>query len=197
MHKSVKATALGVVLVAATGFGAQAQEMPSEEEMMAAWQAAMEVGPVHQMLADRTGMWDMSATWTMGPGGESQTEHGTAERTMVLGGRVMEERVVSSMFGMPYEGIARNGFDNVTGELWATWTDSMSTSLTVMHGTLDDDGVIRLVGESLDPLTGQSVPMTYEVVMESPDRDVARFYVDVPGMDEPYMMMEIVYERQQ
>ena len=31
------------------------------------------------------------------------------------------------MMGMPFEGIGRTGYDNVTGKYWSTWIDNMST----------------------------------------------------------------------
>ena len=173
---------------------AVAQQQPTAAEMMAAWAEAMAVGPEHEALAARTGTWTMTTTFWMDPSAPPQVEQGTAERTMALDGRVLEERVASQMMGAPFQGTGRMGYDNVTDSYWSTWTDTMSTGLIVMHGVYDADADVYVFeGESVDPLMGV-MPMRVEVTIED-DKETNAFSIQGPG-GESVPMMEIVYERQ-
>lgn len=173
---------------------ALAQE-PSEEEMMAAWQAGMAVGPQHEALAERSGTWGITTTYMM-PGSEEMIEeHAVAERTMGLEGRVLEETVQGMMMGFSFQGVGRTGFNNVTGEFWSTWSDTTSTGLIVMHGIYDPDAAAYVYqGTAVDALMGE-MTMRIEWTIDSADHETAVFYADLPGqgMSE---MMRMVYERQ-
>ncbi|MGF1624538.1 MAG: hypothetical protein ACFCVH_06615, partial [Alphaproteobacteria bacterium] len=76
-------TALAAVLAGMLATAAAtAQEQPTEEEMMAAWQEAMQVGPEHEALTSRSGTWTTTTTYPVMPGSDQiQTEQGTVERT--------------------------------------------------------------------------------------------------------------------
>ena len=175
---------------------AAAQEQPSHEEMMAAWADAMMVGPEHEALTARAGTWTATTTYPVEPGSEEmQSEQGTVERTATLDGRVLEERMDSSMMGQPYAGIGRTGYDNVTDRYWTTWNDTMSTGLMVMYGDYDEaTSTYTYEGTTTDPLMGE-VPMRIEHTVEGPDRETMLLFMEMPGqgMSE---MMEVVYERQ-
>lgn len=198
-------TGLGVLLMALSWTSAAsaqrsepAQTSPEEAAMMEAWERAMTPGPQHAELAALAGTWAMTTTWWMAPDSPPQVSQGTAVRTMILEGRVLEERVSSpEMFGQPYEGLAHTGYDNVTGAYWGTWTDNMSTGVVLTSGRWDDAaGMFVFEGESSDPLTGGRVPMRIESRrMDGADREVAVFFF--PGPDgQMFKAMEIVYERQ-
>ncbi|MEZ5670434.1 MAG: DUF1579 family protein [Alphaproteobacteria bacterium] len=173
-----------------------AAQQPTEEEMMAAWQAAMAVGPQHEALAARVGTWAVTTTYAAMPGSDQMiTEHGTAERTVALDGRVVEERFAGSMMGMPFTGEGRTGYDNVTGRYWTTWTDTMSTALIVLYGSYDEaTATYTFEGTTVAPLMGD-IPTRIERVIDGPDRETSVFYFQYPGMDEAEVM-EIAYERQ-
>jgi len=169
-------------------------EMSAEEKaMMEAWQKAATPGPEHAMLAESAGRYKLTVkTWHQ-PGGEPDTSEGTAERTMALGGRVLEEKVTSSMMGMPFEGIGRTGYDNVRKTYWSTWTDNMSTALFVMNGTINEDGSSTFQGEMVDPMTGGTMTMRIEGRMEG-GKEIIEFYHPAPGGEGEMKGMELVYE---
>ena len=186
------AVALGALIVSGPAAG---QDMPTEAEMMAAWEEAMAVGPEHMALTARAGTWSSTTSYPAEPGSEEMiTEQGTVERTATLEGRVLEERIQGTMMGQPYSGIGRTGYDNVTDRYWTTWNDTMSTGLMVMYGSYDDaTSTYTFEGSSADPLLGE-VPMRVEQVIEGPDRETMRLFMEFPeqGM---IQVMEIAYER--
>lgn len=173
-----------------------AAEMSAEEAaMMESWMKAMAVGPQHAMLAEGAGEWRFALRAWMEPGGEPMVSEGVAVRSMELGGRVSEEVVTSSFMGMPFEGIGRTGYDNVTGKWWSTWTDNMSTGLMVMTGTWDEAAKSwTFTGEMADPMTGEQQAMKMVVQQESKDRELVEMWQAGPD-GEMVKTMEMVYER--
>jgi hypothetical protein len=172
---------------------AEGHEMSAEEKaMMEAWQASMAPGAEHEKLAGMAGSYKLTVTTWTAPGAPPQTSTATADRSVSLGGRVLEEKVAGSMMGTPFEGLARTGYDNVRERYWSTWTDNMSTGLMVMHGTVRDDGTATFEGDTIDPMTGNTIRMRIEGRMEG-DKEVNEFYF--PGPDGTEMKgMEIIYE---
>ena len=168
-------------------------EMTAEQvAAMEAYQRAATPGAQHAKLAEGVGSYKLTFKMWEAPGAEPQVSEGTAERTMTLGGRVLEERVSSTMMGMAFEGIGRTGYDNVTGRHWSTWTDNMSTGLFVMYGTVRDDGTSTFEGDMADPVTGGTIRMRIESRSEG-DKEIAEFYH--PGPDGREMKgMEITYQ---
>lgn len=166
---------------------------PEEQAMMAAWQQAMTPGEPHAFLARQAGSWSFSSSFWMEPGEPPMESTGTVERRMILGGRVLEEKVDSTMMGQPFEGIGHTGYDNVTGEYWSTWTDNMGTGVMTSTGTCTEEGHCTFMGSYNDPMTGQpkQVRITYEA---TEDREVMAMYEDGPDGEER-KTMELVYTR--
>ena len=182
---------LGTVLAAPLA----AQEPSAEEAaMMEAMQKAATPGDPHAHLAGATGSFKATIKMWTDPTSPPTMTEGTSERKMILGGRVLEETFKADMMGMPFEGLGHTGYDNVTGKYWGTWSDNMSTGVTVMEGTLDEaTGKGTMEGESPDPMTGKKVPMRIEMRMDD-GKEVNDFYMTGPG-GEMMKTMEIVYER--
>jgi hypothetical protein len=166
---------------------------PEEQAMMAAWMHAMTPGEPHAFLARQAGSWTFTGRFWLSPGAEPMESPGTVERTMILGGRVMQERVQSSFMDQPFEGLGLAGYDNVTGEYWSTWTDSMGTGVMTATGACDQAGHCTFAGSYNDPMTGQAknVRMTLEA---SEGSEVFRMFEPGPDGDE-FMSMELVYTR--
>lgn len=190
---------LAILLLAVAPMSAQEPEgemgkMSSEQAaMMEAWQKASTPGEPHEHLAESAGSWKLTIKMWDPSGGEPQVSEGTAERKMIMGGRHLEEHVEASAMGMPFEGYGLVGYDNVTGEYWGTWVDSMSTGLTLTTGTRDGDTWVW-EGKTPDPMSGGVETMKIVTTREGDDREVSEFYVLEDG--EQVKTMEIVYERQ-
>src|SRR5690606_4126800 len=120
---------LAVTLALAATCPAFAQDAPPEMSpeqaaMMQAYQQAGTPGPQHAEMAKPAGTYDLAIKSWMSPDAPPTSETGTATRSMILGDRVMVEKVEATMHGQPFTGHGMTGYDNVTGKYWSTWNDS-------------------------------------------------------------------------
>lgn len=188
------AGALVVVLALTAAEGLAQQEM-SEEAMMEAMAKAATPGKPHQWLASKAGTWAWTGTFWMDPSQPPQEATGTAERTMMLGGRVLAEKVSSpGVMGQPFEGYGLAGYDNVAGEFWGTWNDNMGTGVMVSRGKCDDKGACTYMGEYMDPMTGKKKTSRMTSSDQGPDKEVHQFFDTGPDGKE-FKSMELVYTR--
>ncbi len=153
--------------------GAPAEMTPEEQAMWAAFEASMTPGDPHALLEAQAGEFTALVKSYAGPGADPEISESRVVREMELGGRVLREEWSGTVMGMPFTGIGRTGYDNVTGRYWSTWTDNLSTGLFVAYGEQLDDGSLEFIGEMPDPMTGS---------ME-PTRSVARYGDDIETMD--------------
>ncbi|MGH9360628.1 MAG: DUF1579 domain-containing protein [Thermoanaerobaculia bacterium] len=188
--------ALAAVPALANGDEKKAEQpaMSAEEQaMMAAWQKAMTPGPQHQQLASAAGSWTFTGKfWMGGPDKPPMEASGTAERSMMHGGRVLVENVRSEMMGQPFEGHGMTGYDNVSQKYWTTWTDNMGTGVMVGTGTCDASGC-TYTNEYYDPMTGQK-KTSRSVLRHEDGREIYEAYDTGPDGKE-YKSMELVMTR--
>lgn len=170
-------------------------EMPPEmKKMMEAYEKAGTPGKEHQWLAAKAGTWDFVGKFWMDPAAPPVDATGTAERTTQLGGRVLAEKVTSAGFmGQPFEGHGMTGYDNVTGQYWSTWNDSMSTSLMVSKGSCDEKKSCTFTSEYKDPASGEMRTMRSVMREEGPDKEVHEAYETRGGKE--VKTMEMTYTR--
>jgi len=187
------------VLAAALAMPAFAQEgempemTPEQQAEMEAYMKAGALGPEHEMMAQQVGTFDVAITSWMDPSAPPMESTGVAVRTLHMGGRVLHEEFEGDMMGIPFTGLSRGGFDNVSGTWWSTWTDSMSTGIMVSEGECDEDFNCTYVGSYNDPLKGT---VTNRYVSKSTSPDEQYFAMYGPGPDgEEVKMMEMVYTR--
>lgn len=187
------------VLVLACPRAAIPQDAPQmtagQKAMMDAWAKASTPGKQHQWLAGKAGRWEFTGRFWMEPGKPPTESKGTAERSMILGGRVMGEKVTSPGFmGQTFEGYGLMGYDNVASEFWGTWTDSMSTGVMLSKGSCDEKGACTMKGQYVDPITGKARTMRSAARDEGPDREVHEAW-DLGPDGKEYKSMELVYTR--
>jgi hypothetical protein len=129
------------------------------------------------------------------PGAAPEVSTGTATRKLILGGRYLDEAVQATMMGQQFEGRGVSGYDNVSGEWWGTWIDSMSTGVMVSHGEWDEAaGVGSFTGTYNDAVTGK-VKTSRMTTRRLPNGDeVMEMYMMTP--DGEAKAMEILYKRQ-
>jgi hypothetical protein len=162
---------------------------------MEAMTRAMTPGPEHEALARMAGRWTVQTTAQMGPSAPAETSTGSAERRMILGGRVLEESFKGSMMGQPFEGSGRNGYDNVRKEFWGTWSDTGSTGVILLRGSRDPaTGRMTMKGEMTNPMSGKPTPLRIESRHEGDNREVHEFYWTNPD-GTTWKGMEMIYER--
>ena len=197
MFMKLRFAAVAIVLLAAGAAIAQEVAGPSAEQqaMMEAYQRAATPGPQHAVLAKMAGDFTITIKSYMEPGAAPEVSTGTSTRTMILGGRYLEESVHSSVAGQPVEGRGLTGYDNVTGQWWGSWIDSMSTGVMTTSGDWDETaGVGTFKGEYKDPLTG-TLQTSRSVVRRLPNGDeLMEMYMSTAAGE--VKAMEMLYQRQ-
>ncbi len=178
---------------------ATSTDMPADAAAMeAAWVQSMTPGPQHEAMAELAGQWRVTVRVWLDPSAEPQVSEGRADRAMILGRRMMEERFSGTFEGEPYEGLGHSGYDNVTGRYWSTWMDNMSTGVAVFHGDFVGETLV-FEGEVPNPMAGGLIPMRIESRMDGPDREINEFYQPPPGAGPDAGLvktLELVYGRE-
>ena len=174
---------------------AQAQAMDAKQKAaMECMAKAGAVGEPHKKLAETAGAWDATVRVWQGPG-EPQISKGTAEITVQMGGRFIEERFKGTFEGEAFEGLGYTGYDNVSKKYTGVWFDSMSTGISTISGSMDPTGKL-FTGTSTynDPMTGKS--HTTKTIIRYADKDNHTMEMYDKGPDgKEFRMMEIVYKR--
>lgn len=161
-----------------------------EAAMMAAFQASMTPGEPHAWLAEQTGQYAAVVRSWDGPDSEPVSSEASVVRTMELGGRVLREEWTGTVMGMPFNGVGRTGYDNVTERYWSTWTDNLSTGLFIAHGQRRDDGSFEFHGEMPDPRSGTMIP-TRSVATHGDEVERMDMYQTIDGEEVRVMAFEL------
>ena len=175
--------------------GAPPPMTPEEQAMMAAWQKASTPGQQHRRLAGLAGSWTVATSFRMAPEKPWEKSTGTAERVAILGGRVLTEKVQGTMMGGPFEGMGWSGYDNVSGQYWGTWVDSMGTGVMTMVGSCDADGKrCEFKGTYNDPISGKAKVSRMTTERTGPNAETSHFY-DVGKDGKEFVSGELLYTR--
>lgn len=153
-----------------------------EGEMDPMMQAMMEAGTPgehHKLLASAAGEWKAHTRFMMQPGQFEEGE-GVMWSKPILDGRYFMGHFKSEFMGMPFEGYALNGYDNVKKEYFSIWIDSMSTGVMHMTGQMEGDTIVYH-GTAVMPAPMGEVEMKMEV--SHPEDDVMHdtFYKKLGG----------------
>jgi len=190
-------TSVITCMLAAPAFaqeGEMPQMTPEQQGEMEAYMNAGKLGPQHEQMAKAAGTFDVAMKSWMDPAAPPMESKGVAVRTLHMGGRVVHEEYQGDMMGMPFTGLARSGYDNVSGKYWSTWTDSMSTGIMVSQGECDEDQNCTYIGTHSDPVKGGPVTNRYVANWSSPDEQTFAMYGAGPDGKE-VKMMEMTYTR--
>jgi hypothetical protein len=171
---------------------AKPPEMPADKQAeMDAWMKASTPGDMHKWLARGAGTWD-AVVKMMYPGEPSSESKGTMFIDMVLGGRYQAGLFKGDMMGMPFEGIATTGYNNMTKMFESTWIDSFTTATMFSKGTLDGDKLV-MKGEMIDPTNGKTIKERQVCSYTGSDKMLSEFYHEIDGKD--VLVMSISYTR--
>lgn len=163
--------------------------------MMEAMMKAATPGEAQKRLEAFVGTWDTKITMWMMPGTPPMTSSGTAENSMVMGGRHLEQRFKGDFQGMPFEGVGYTGYDNVRKLYWGSWMDNMSTGMMASTGKLAEDGkTFTFSGASPDPMTGKDTPFEEKIVLTDADHHTLEMWMPAPD-GKMFKTMEIAYTR--
>jgi len=111
--------------------------MTKEEEMQVKMQEYATPNKNHEILKALEGKWKAEVKMWMDPAAEPEVSEGTAESTMILGGRFLEEKYTGTAMGQPFEGRGFIGYDNLRKEYRSVWLDSMGTGVMISSGVYD------------------------------------------------------------
>jgi Protein of unknown function (DUF1579) len=170
-----------------------AAEAPDMAAAMAAMAAAAAPGESHEFLAGLAGDWDFTSQVWMAPGQPPTTSGGKSTKSMIMGGRYLQEEVEGEMMGTTFHGLGLTAYDNTASEFVNTWLDDMSTAIAVSHGQRDGD-TLDMHGEYLDPVTKQTMKVRAVVQVVDADHHIFQYYMTMPGAPE-MKSMEIAYTR--
>jgi len=196
MTRNTGLAVVAIMLLAAGAALPQDSAPPSADQkaIMEAYQRAATPGPQHAFLAAMAGEFTLTLKMFNEPGAEPEVSTGTSTRRMILGGRYLEETVLSSVAGQPFEGRGLTGYDNVTRSWWGAWIDSMSTTIMITSGVWDEEaGVGSFEGEYNDPVSGE-LQSSRSVIRRLPNGDELMEMYMTTAFGE-VKAMEILYQR--
>ncbi len=176
---------------------AQAPPMSAEEQaMQAKWMAFMTPGAEHQILAGRVGMWNSKVTIWEAPGAPPVSEMSKTEVKAIFDGRYFEDTTTGNFMGMPFNGRALMGYDNLKKKFFTTWIDNMGTGMMVAEGTYDAaTKTITFAGDHPDIMAGKYRPSKSTEKWVSADEWQMEMFNQGPDGKSWWKCMEIVYTR--
>ncbi len=159
-----------------------ASSLYSQNDEMKKWMEYMTPGDMHKMLATHTGKWKAKTTFWMAPGGEPTVSEATSEGEMIYDGRYLVSKYKGNMMGMPFEGMAIEGYDNAAKMFMSTWIDNMGTGIMYMTGKYDETSkMISYTGKMVDPMTGNMTDMRQTVKFNTDGTSTMEMFC--PGPD--------------
>ena len=168
-------------------------EAPDMEAAMEAMRKAAAPGEHHRFLASLAGDWTFDCQLWTEPGKPPEKTSGESKKTMILGGRFLQEDATGQMMGSVFHGRGVTAYDNAAAEFINTWIDDMGTTMAVARGQRDGS-TLTMHGEYLDPMSGQTMKTRYTTRVVDADTHVFEYFMTMPGEPE-YKSMEIEYTR--
>lgn len=167
-----------------------------QQKIMEAYMKAATPGVQHAKLNELVGKWSADITSYMN--GQAETQQTECEFKSVLGGRYVIQSTTGAFGGMPFEGMGIMGYDNVAGEHFSMWFDSMGTGYLLATGKAEPDAkVLEMKGIAKDAMTPEGRP--WRSVQKHVDADHWTFemFDSMPGAAgfTEIKMMEITYRR--
>jgi Protein of unknown function (DUF1579) len=193
---------LALLLALALPVMAQDQDKPKESPpgmgdpaMHEAMMKAMSPGEQHKLLARQAGDWTYTNKMWMAPGQPPMESSGTMHGETILDGRYLTTVWKGDMMGMPFEGHATEGYDNLAKKYVSSWVDNMGTGIMYSTGTCDIDGKkCESKGSMMDPMTGKESYMRSVVNWTGNDNFVMQMYGPDPSGKE-FQWMEMTVKR--
>jgi hypothetical protein len=132
----------------------------------------------------------------MAPGQPPMESSGTMHAETILGGRYVQSTWKGSVMGQPFEGLATEGFDNVSKQYVSSWVDNMATGIMYATGTCENGGKkCTTTSTSSDPMTGGQATTKSVVIWIDDNSFRNEMYMKDPGSGQEFKMMEIVAKR--
>lgn len=157
-----------------------------QSEMMAAWQAYMTPGPMHEMLAKNVGTWKAEMTTYENPDAPYKSE-GTSTYHTILGGRYLQGKHTSVFGDMEMEGYELTGYDNAKKRFFSTWVDNFGTGVLYQEGDYDEaTKTLTFSGVTIDPM-GQEIKVRQILKILDDDHSFMEMYMEQNGKESKWM----------
>jgi len=178
-----------------------AGEMPlppgmTKEDMQACMEAGTP-GEMHEWLAKGVGTWKGKEQMWMTSQAPVMNAEVTSTVTKLMDGRYTKCDLTGDMGGMPFHGMAINGYDNVTKKFVASWIDNMGTG--IMNGTGElsaDKKTLTWTYNYNCPIQKKPVTMREVDTITGPDSMTMDMYTNDPHTGKEYKMLHIDFTRQ-
>jgi len=196
-HPHFLPLALAALLLAPAAF---AEQDPRAEEArraaMEAFEQAISPGAPHRYLERMEGRWTFTTTLWPAPSAPAVEYGGEAEKSMILGGRYLQEDMRGEIEDQSFTGRGVTGFDNLAGEFVNTWMDTLGTTIVVTRGGWLEEGESHeLRGELRYPGVEEPVPMRTVTRVVDDDHHVFEYYVTPPGAAEEVRQLRTEFVR--
>lgn len=194
--RKIAAYVAAAVMTIALAAPVQAQEAMDQEAQMKQWAKYSTPSEHHKDFEKYVGTWSATMKMWMAPSAPPVEAPGSAEYTLLLGGRWLMQNFKGTMMGMPFEGLGLSGYDNFREEYVSTWMDNVSTAGIKITGKRNPEtGELTMTGPMDEPMTGER-DKTFKAVEKwlGPDSFVFAAYDNIPGTGE-VKVMEIIYTR--
>ncbi len=187
-----------VTLLMVLGSPNYAEEAKMDPAMMEKMKMLTSPSEAHQTLEPLVGKWTYTGSFWMSPESPAQEMTGTAENSMIYGGRFLKQEVEGPWMGGTFNGLGFTGYDNIKGEYVSIWLDNASTGIMTVTGQYDPETMtLKLSGTHSCPLSGEKDRHSRsEWTVIDQDHCVYSSYMVMPGGKE-FKSIEINYTRAQ
>jgi hypothetical protein len=159
------------------------------------WKENMTISDNHKLLAKTNGTWNGEVTMWMADGAPPSKSTSTSTTKSIFGGLYSQTNHTGDMMGMPFEGQATMGYDNLKKEFFSTWMDNMGSGILIMTGQYDaGKKQITLTGTTRC-MNGQDAEMKEVFTMTDDDNHLMEMWGPDPATGKQYKNMEIKYTR--
>ena len=194
-----------ITMTSLTGYAAEealnpetpaAAKLGMDPAQMEKMKSLMAPTAAHKALEAFAGKWTYAGKFWMTPEAPAQEMTGSAENTMIFGGRFLKQEFEGPWMGETFQGLGYTGYDNIKHEYETTWLDSMGTGLMKVSGQFNAaTKTLSQSGANSCPLTGEKARAgrsTWTVVDN--DHNTYTSYLTDPSGKE-FKSMEINYTR--
>ncbi|MGH7162718.1 MAG: DUF1579 family protein, partial [Planctomycetota bacterium] len=145
-------------------------------------------GPFDKMV----GTWDVAAKLFMAPGMPPVESAGVEEDKLVLDGKYLAQEYKGDFQGQPFLGLGYLHYDPAKKSFTHVWMDSMGQAPVTTKGTSDENGVTTLVGEEMNPMTGQPMKVSIVIRWDGDDKAIHEMHYEM-GPNMKHKAGEFVY----
>lgn len=194
INKIISVFAFFLILAVSSNMLAQEGQQKKMSPEQKAWMEYMMPGPMQKMLEKHVGKWKTVNKYWQYPGAEPMVSEGTAEYTMILGGRYLKGTFSGIMMNQPFKGMSLDAYDNAMGKFKSIWIDNMGTGIASSEGTYDKtNNEINFMGSMVDPVQKKEMPFRSKVKFVDSNTEVFNMYMMHKGKE--FKGMEITYTR--